>query len=88
MLVCGAAGFLYRNEGLKLAKAPFKSVDCFDTFYLQGYYRIGKAFLGGCWLCSALWNKRMKMHKALINKLDIIVHLNYLKEMEMHKNIW
>ena len=47
MLVFKAAGFIYRNEGLKLAKSLFKSVTCLDAFELQGDYRIGEAFLGG-----------------------------------------
>ena len=87
MLVCWAAIFIYQDEGLKLAKSSLKSVDCLVAFYLQGNYRIGKAFLGGCLLCSALWNKRTKMRKALINKFDIIIHLDYLKEIKMHRNI-
>ena len=57
MLVCRAAPFIYRNEGLKLAKSRFISVNCFDAFDYQGDYRIGEAFLGDCSLCCALWDK-------------------------------
>ena len=48
LLVCEAAGFIYRNEVLKLAKSLFKSVNCLDVFDLQNDYRISDAFFGGC----------------------------------------
>ena len=44
MFVCRTAGFIYRDEGLELAKSLFNNVDCFDAFDLRGDYRIGKAF--------------------------------------------
>ena len=48
MLVCRAANFIYGDNGSGLAMSPFESVDCLDSFDLQGDYRIGKAFLGDC----------------------------------------
>ena len=88
MLVCRAAGFIYRDECSELAKSLFKSVNRFDAFDLQGDYRIGEAFLGGCWLFPALWDKSTRMRKAMINNLDIIIYLDYLNRMEMHRNVW
>ena len=84
MLVCRAASFIYWNEGSELAKSLFNSVDCLDAFYLHGDYLIGKTFFGSCCVGSALWDECTKMRNALINKLDIIIHLNYLKGIEMH----
>ena len=84
MLGCRAAGFIYRDEGSALAKSLFNSVDCLNAFDLQDDYRIGKAFVGSCWLGSALCDEWTKMRNALINKLDNIIHLDYLKEMKMH----
>ena len=87
MLVCRAASFIYWDNGLELAKFPFKSVDCLDPFDLQGDYHIGKTFVGNCWLCYVLWDECTKMYMALTNKFDIIIHLEYLKGMEMHYNV-
>ena len=87
MLVCRTTDFLYRDKGSEVAKFFFKSMDCLYAFDFQGDYRIGEAFLVGCWLSSALWDECTKMRKALINKLDIIIHLDYLKGMEMHWNV-
>ena len=80
--------FIYRDKWSELAKSFLNSVDGFDAFHLQSYYRIGEAFCNGCRLCFALWNKWSKILKLLINKLDIIIHLDYLKGMEMHWNVW
>ena len=88
MFVCRTAGFIYRDEGSKLAKSLFNSVDCLDAFDLQGDYWIVKAIFGSCWLASALWDECTKMLNALINKLDNIINLDYLKGMEMHINVW
>ena len=88
MFVCWVAGFIYRDKCSELTKSYLKSVDGLDAFYLQNDYRIGEAFLGGCWWGFALWDECKKIRKALINKLDIIIHLDYLKGMEMHLNVW
>ena len=48
MLICRAAGFIYKDEGSELAKSLCNSVNCLDAFDFQGDYRFGEAFLGGC----------------------------------------
>ena len=91
MFVCRVSGFKYCDKGSELAKSLFKSVDCIGLFDLQIDYRIGKACLGGCWLGSTLWDEGTKMRKALINKLDIIIFLDYLKEwkcIEMYHSLF
>ena len=70
MLVCKAAGFIYRDECLEFAKPLLESVDCIDAFDLQVDNQIGEAFFGGRWLCFAFWDEWTKMRKALINQLD------------------
>ena len=47
MLICWAAGFIYRNEGSQLAKFFLKSLDCLDAFELLGDNFIGEAIFGG-----------------------------------------
>ena len=84
MFVCRTAGFICRDEGSELVKSFMKSVDFFDAFDFQGDYRIGKAFFGGCRFCFALSDECTKMRNAQINKLDIIIQLDFLKGMEMH----
>ena len=88
MLVCRVSGFIYRDEGSDLGKSFFKSVGYLDTLALQGDYLIGEAVFGGCWLGFALWDEWTKMRKAVINKLDIIIHLDYLKGIELHEIVW
>ena len=87
MFVSRLSGFIYRDEGSKLCKSFFKSVDCRDALNFQGDYLIGEAFFGGCWLSFAYWDELTKMRKTLINKLDIIIHHYYLKGMDMHGNV-
>ena len=88
MFVCRVSAIIYWDKSSNLAKSRFKSVDCFDPFDLQSDSRIGEAFLGRCWFGSTLWDECTKMRKALINKFDIIIHLDYLKGKEMHWNVW
>ena len=76
MLVCRAARFIFSDEGTELAKLLLKCVNCLDAFDLQGDYRIAEAFLGRCWLGSALWDKCTKIRNGLINQFDIIIHLD------------
>ena len=87
MFVGSLACFIYWNEGSQFAKSLFESVDCLDTFDFYGNNQIGEAFLSGCWLGFASWDKGAKMRKALINKLNIIIHLDYLKGMKSHENL-
>ena len=84
MVVC----FIYWDEGSQRAKSFFESVDGVDTFDFHGNNQISEAVLSGCWLGFASWDKGAKMLKALIYKLDIIIHLDYLKGMERHANVW
>ena len=88
MFVGRVACFIYWDEGSQLAKSIFESVDGLDTFDVHGNNQICEAFLSGCWLGFASWDKGAKMRKALIYKLDIIIHLDYLKGMDRHKNVW
>ena len=89
LFVGRAASFIYRDEGLEIKKSFLKYMDLLDAFDLQNEYRIGEAFFDGCWLCFALSDKWTKMRIGLINKLDIIIiYLDYLREMEMHANVW
>ena len=88
MFVCKVWGFIYWDKGSELAKSLLKSVDFIDSFNLQSDYRIGEVCLGGCWLRSTLWDDCTKMRKTLINILDIIIRLDYLKGMKMHWNVW
>ena len=88
MFVCRTAGFIYWNKSSKLAKSFFKNADCLDAFDLQGDYRICEAFLNGRWSGFAYWDEWTKMHNPLINKLIIIIHLDYLQWMEMHEIVW
>ena len=88
MFVLRVSGFIYWNKGSKIAKCFFKSVDCLDTLYLQGDYFIGERVFGGRWLGFALWDEWTKMRKALINKLNIIIYLDYLQGIERHGNVW
>ena len=85
MLVCKLSGFIYRDKGSELGKSFLKRVDCLYALDLQGDYLIGKAFVGCCWLGFAYWDEWTKLRKALINILDSIIHLDYLKGMKMHE---
>ena len=88
MLVCKMSGFIYWDEGAKLAKSFFKSVDGLDALDLQYDYLIGKAFFGCCWLGFAYWDKWTKMRKTLINQLDNIIYLDYLNNIKRHEIVW
>ena len=87
MFIGRAASFIYPDEGSEFAKSILESLNCLDAFDLQCDYCIGEPLLGGCRLCIALWDEWTKMRKALINKLIIIIYLDYLKGMEMHGNV-
>ena len=73
--------------GSQLAKSLFKSVDGLDKFDFYGNNQIGEAFFSYCWLGFASWDKGAKMSKAQINKLDIMIHLDYLQGMKRHEKV-
>ena len=45
MLVCMAAGFIYKYKCSELAKLTLESVDCLDAFNFQSYLKSARPFL-------------------------------------------
>ena len=88
MFVGKVSFFKYLDKGSELTKFVFQSVDGLNALDFHCNNKIGEAFFIGCWLGFALWDERAKMRKALINKYDIIINLDYLKEVERHGNVW
>ena len=89
MFIGWVSCFLYWNEGSKLTKFYFNSIEGFGTFDFHGNYQVVEAFLGSLWLYIASWDTGTKMRQGLINKLDIInIHIDYLMEIESHEILW
>lgn len=66
---------------LGACQVVFKSVDHLDPFDFQNDYFNGDASLGNCWVSSALFDNSTKTRNSLVNKLNIIIYSNYLKEI-------
>ena len=82
------SSFIYRDEGSELVKFMPKNVDGLYELYLLVDYFILEAFVGVIWYGFAYWDRWTKMRKALINQLDIIIHIDYLKGIKMHEIVW
>ena len=63
----------------------FKSEDCLDAYDFKGDYLIGEEVIGGCWMDFEYWDEWTKMRKALINKLDIIIFLDFLNGIKLYE---
>ena len=67
MFLNRVAGFIYKNEGYKLAKFLLKSADILDAFNVHGDYQIAEALFNCLWLRFASLTKWSQLRKALVN---------------------